>query len=306
MPERIVTQVGAHRLTVSHLDKALWPAFSKAQVLDYYLRVAEALLPHVARRAASFVRCPAGADGPRFFTHSAPEGLPKWIVTTRKGERTHLVLDNPESLIAAVNHYCLEIHVPQWTAETGPDLHDRIVFDLDPGEGADLATCCRVALLLRRELRADHLQGLPVTSGGKGLHVYVGLNPPWRVDDAVGYAKSIAQRLTAAHRDLITHVRGPKARAGGKVLVDWAQNHSRSTTASPYTLRVREREDAPSVATPLSWDEVEAAGADAGGGGAGAGGGGDPRVLTFTPGDVAARVERDGDLIAALADPAPF
>jgi bifunctional non-homologous end joining protein LigD len=289
MPERIVTQVGERRLTVSHLDKPLWPTFSKAQVLDYYLRVADALLPHVAGRPASFLRCPAGAEGPRFFTHSALDGLPKWVVTTRKGERMHVVLDNAETLIAAANYYCLEIHVPQWTAETGPELHDRLVFDLDPGDGADLATCCRVALLLRRELRADHANGLPVTSGGKGLHVYVGLNPPWRVDDAVAYAKSAAQRLTAGHRDLITHTRGPKARAGGRVLVDWAQNHSRATTAAPYTLRVREH--APAVATPLTWDEVEAA---------------DPRALAFTPDQVVERVRRNGDLVAGLADPAPF
>jgi bifunctional non-homologous end joining protein LigD len=289
MPERIVTQVGARRLTVSHLDKPLWPTFSKAQVLDYYLRVADALLPHVTRRPASFLRCPSGAAGQLFFAQSAPDGLPKWVETVPKGKRTHVALDNVETLVAAVNYYCLEIHVPQWTAETGPDLHDRIVFDLDPGEGADLATCCRVALLLRGELRADRVDGLPVTSGGKGLHVYVGLNPPWRADDAVGYAKSIAQRLTDAHRGLITSTRGPRARAGGKVLVDWAQNHSRATTAAPYTLRVHD--DAPAVATPVTWDEVEAA---------------DQRALAFTPTDVVGRVERDGDLAAALADPAPF
>lgn len=293
MPERIVTQVGGRRLTVSHLDKPLWPEFSKAQVLDYYLRVADALLPHVARRPASFLRCPAGADGPRFFTHSAPDGLPNWIVLTQKGDHQHLTLDNPESLIAAVNYYCLEIHVPQWTGDTGPDLHDRLVFDLDPGDGADLATCCEVALLLRAELRADHVAGLPVTSGGKGLHVYVGLNPPWRADDAVEYTKSIAQRLTAAHRGLITHTRGPKARSGGKVLVDWAQNHSRATTAAPYTLRVHEGARAPGVATPLAWGEVEA-------------GSGDPAAVVFTPVEVVDRVERDGDLAAVLADPAPF
>lgn len=291
MPERIVTQVGKRRLTVSHLDKPLWPTFSKAQVLDYYLRVGAALLPHTARRPASFLRCPAGADGPRFFAQSAPDGLPTWVETVRKRERTHVALDDLETLIAAVNHYCLEVHVPQWTAETGPDLHDRIVFDLDPGEGADLGTCCGVALALRAQLRADHVEGLPVTSGGKGLHVYVGLNPPWRAQDAVEYAKSIAVRLTDAHRGLVTHVRGPKARAGGKVLVDWAQNHSRATTAAPYTLRVRE--EFPGVATPLNWAEVESGAADAG-------------ALVFTPADVVERVERDGDLLAPLADPAPF
>jgi bifunctional non-homologous end joining protein LigD len=288
MPERILTQVGARRLTLSHLDKPLWPGFSKAMVLDYYLRAADVLIPHTRRRPASFLRTPDGPDGPRFFTHSAPAGLPDWIRTVPKAERTHVALDDPETLIAAVNHYCLEIHVPQWTAETGPDLHDRLVFDLDPGDGADLATCCRVALLLRGLLTADRLPALPMTTGGAGLHLYVALSPPWLADDAVAYAKSLAQRLTAEHRGL-THVRGPKARAGGKVLVDWAQNHSRATTATPYTLRVRA--DAPGVSTPLDWREVE-----------------DPDLdrLAFTPADVLNRIRTDGDLALALIDPPPF
>jgi bifunctional non-homologous end joining protein LigD len=248
MPERIVTQVGDRRITVSHLDKPLWPAFSKAQVLDYYLRVAPVLLPQVRRRPVSFLRCPAGADGPRFFTHTAPDGLPGWVATVHKAGRDHVALDDLETLIAVVNHYCLEIHAPQWNAETGPELHDRIVFDLDPGEGADVATCAGVALLLREELQSDH-------------------------------------------RGRVTSVRGPKARAGGKVLLDWAQNHGRATTAAPYTLRVHEGAESPSVATPLDWAEVEGA---------------EPGMFAFTPGEVVERIETRGDLVRALADPAPF
>ena len=291
MPERIVTQVGDRRITVSHLDKPMWPSFSKAQVLDYYLRVGPALLPHVRRRPASFLRCPSGVDGPRFFTHTAPDGLPKWVATVHKAGREHVALDDLETLIASVNQNCLEIHMPQWNDETGPESHDRIVFDLDPGEGADVATCARIALLLREELQHDHLVGHPGTSGGKGLHVYVGLNPPWASDDAVGYAKELARRLAAAHRGQVTAVRGAKARAGGKVLLDWAQNHSRATTATPYTLRVHEGATRPSVATPLAWSEVERA---------------DPGIFTLTPADVVERLETHGDLAQALADPAPF
>ena len=291
MPERIVTQVGDRKVTVSHLDKPLWPAFSKAQVLDYYLRVAPALLPHVRRRPASFLRCPAGADGQLFFTHTAPDGLPKWVTTVHKGDRDHVALDDLETLIAVANHYCLEIHVPQWNAENGPDLHDRIVFDLDPGTGADVLTCAEIALLLREQLQADHLVGHPGTSGGKGLHVYVGLNPPWRVEDAVAYAKDLARRLAAAHRDRITQVRGPKARAGGKVLLDWAQNHSRATTAAPYTLRVHQGATRPSVAFPLTWPELEQA---------------DPATFDLGPAQVVERFEANGDLTGSLADPAPF
>jgi len=286
MPERIRAQVGERRVTLSHLDKRLWPEFTKAQVLDYYLKVADALVPHARRRPASFLRCPVGPDGPTFFTHEMPEGLPEWIATAEKGGRTQVAVDDAATLIAAANAYCLEVHVPQWTAETGPDLHDRIIFDLDPGEGADITACARVALLVRGELRAANLTGIPATSGGLGLHVYVALDPPWQVDDAVGYAKSVAQRLTAAHRGAITLTRGSKARSGGRVLVDWAQNHSRATTTVPYTLRVRD--GAPGVSVPLTWREVEK--------------GERPEAFEFTPADVLDRLAEHGDLAAGLLD----
>jgi bifunctional non-homologous end joining protein LigD len=290
MPERIAAQVRGRTVTLSHLDKPLWPGLSKAQVLDYYLRIADVLLPHVRRRPASFLRAPQGPGGPTFFSHyQAPAALPSWIATAENRGRAHVALDDPETLIAAANYYCLEIHVPQWNAQSGPDLHDRIVFDLDPGEGADITTCCRVALLLREQLAADGLTGYSMTTGGAGLHVYLALAPPWLADDAVGYAKSVAQRLAAAHRGLITSTRGEKARAGGKVLVDWAQNHSRATTAAPYTLRVRE--GAPGVSTPLDWREVAAA---------------EPGHLAFTPAAVLERAGERGDLAAGLTDPAPY
>lgn len=279
MPERIVTQVGSRRVTISHLDKPLWPEFSKAQMLDYYLRVADFLLPHIRRRPASFLRTPDGSTGPRFFTHEAPPGLPKWVRKVPKADHMHVAVDDTETLIAVANYYCVEIHVPQWNANTGPDLHDQIVFDLDPGEGADLGTCCKVALLVHDLLAEDGFDSFVTTTGGAGLHLYVSLDPPWLIDDAVAYAKSVGQRLTAAHRDLITYVRGPKARAGGKVLVDWAQNHSRATTSAPYSLRAREA--APAVSTPLEWHEVERA---------------DPAGLDFSPADVLERIAELGDL----------
>lgn len=290
MPERIRAQVGDRQVTLSHLDKRLWPTFSKAQVLDYYLKAADALIPHTRRRPASFLRCPTGPDGAKFFNHEMPDGMPDWTATTSKGEHTQVALDDAPTLIAAANLYCLEIHIPQWTAETGPELHDRLIFDLDPGEGADITDCARVALLVRDELRADGLTSVPATSGALGLHLYVTLDPPWHVEDAVGYPKAVAQRLTAAHRDTITSTRGAKARAGGKVLVDWAQNHSRATTTAPYTLRVRD--GFPGVSTPLTWREVEKLDR--------------PEAFAFTPADVLNRLAEHGDLAIALIDPPGF
>ena len=289
MPERIRAQVGDRHVTLSHLDKRLWPSFTKAQVLDYYLKVADVLIPHVRRRPAAFLRSPTGPDGPLFFAQEVLDGLPSWIPTAEKGGRRQVSLDDTPTLITVVNAYCIELHVPQWNAETGPDLHDRLVFDLDPGEGADITTCARVALLVHEQLRADGLTGVPVSSGGLGLHVYVALDPPWRVDDATGYTKSLAHRLTSQHRDLITHVRGAKARSGGRVLVDWQQNVSRATTSAPYTLRIRDT--APGVSVPLTWREVEQA---------------TPDAYSFSPLDVLARVAEHGDLAVGLLDPAPF
>lgn len=289
MPERVTAQVAGRTIVLSHLDKPLWPSFSKAQVLDYYLRVAGVLIGHARRRPATFLRAPAGALGTTFFTHQVPDGLPPWIATAPGRSRTHIALDDAQTLIAAVNFECLEIHLPQWNVESGPDLHDRLVFDLDPGEGADIATCCRVGLLVRERLAADGLTGYPVTSGGKGLHIYVALAPPWLAKDAVGYARALARCLATSRPDLITAVRGVAARSGGRVLVDWAQNHTHAKTAAPYTLRVGSGE--PQVSAPLDWHEVEAA---------------DREQLAFAPAAVLERVAEHGDLAAGLIDRPPF
>ena len=203
MPERITVEVDGRRLTLSHLDKPLWPEFTKGEALDYYARVADALLPHTRNRAASFVRFPEGVDGERFSAKNPPGGTPPWVhrvdvPSKTEGSKEHVSVDDRPSLMALANLYCLEIHVPQWNGTDGPELHDRLVVDLDPGEGADLTDCCAVALLIREALGADGLPCFPVTSGSKGLHLYAPLLPS-PADAVLGYARLLAERLAIAH-----------------------------------------------------------------------------------------------------------
>ncbi|GJF31673.1 ATP-dependent DNA ligase [Kitasatospora sp. NE20-6] len=287
MPERQVTEVEGRRLVLSHLDKVLWPVtgWTKGQALYYYAQVAPFLLPHVRRRPATLLRFPSGVGEEGFFARNPPPGLPDWVrtmvVDSREGPRNRVTVDDLPTLMALANGYALELHVPQWSADTGRDAHDRLVIDLDPGPGADITLCCRVALLIRERLAADGLSAHPKTSGSKGLHLYVPLRP---ADAAavVGYARSLAESLAAAHPAHVVH-RMTRNLRPGKVFVDWSQNTSAKTTAAPYTLRATA---VPGVSTPLTWAEVEQCRSAS--------------ALAFTPEDVLARVAEHGDLLAPL------
>jgi bifunctional non-homologous end joining protein LigD len=291
MPGKVPVQVDGRAITLSHLDKVLWPAWSKAEMIDYYARVAEAMVPHLRDRPASFLRGPEGITGPLFVAKNPPPGRPEWLrvaeIDTKEGPRPHVVVDDTPSLIAVANMYCLEIHVPQWTVAGGRDGHDRLVIDLDPGEGTTIVECCAVALLIREALAADGLGCWPVTSGIKGLHLYAAL-PPTPEAAVVSYAKSLAERLAAQHPSFLV-ARMTKSLRRRRVFLDWSQNSTSKTTSAPYTLRAT-RTDVPSVSAPLSWAEVEACT--------------HPDDVAFTPTVVAARVAADGDRAALLFDPA--
>ncbi|GAA2817902.1 non-homologous end-joining DNA ligase [Kitasatospora paracochleata] len=295
MPERQVTEVEGRRLVLSHLDKVLWPAtgWTKGEALYYYAQVAPALLPHLRGRPATFLRFPAGIGEEGFFAKNPPPGLPAWVRTvtapSHEGPKERVAVDDLATLMTVANGYALELHVPQWTADTGPDHHDRLVVDLDPGPGADLTDCCRVALLIRDRLAADGLTAHPKTSGSKGLHLYAAL-PPTPAARVGGYARALAETLAREHPTLVV-ARMAKALRSGRVFVDWSQNATAKTTAAPYTLRATA---VPGVSTPLAWTEVEQCGS--------------PDDLAFSPEQVLARVAEHGDLLAGLlerADPLP-
>jgi bifunctional non-homologous end joining protein LigD len=288
-PDRQAVDIDGHRLNLTHLGRVLFPStgHTKAQLLHYYAQVAPRMVPHAAGRPASFVRAPDGFGGQTWFAKRPPNGAPEWVTTVIAGKEEpapYVVVDSAATLVAMANLGAWEVHVPQWKADAGRDAHDRLVLDLDPGPGVDVVLCCRVAERLRQLLEDDGLTAYPVTSGNKGLHLYVPLEPaPEKA--ATGYAKALAERMRDEHPGLVVVSMNRSLRAG-KVFIDWSQNASAKTTACPYTVRLRER---PGVATPVAWDEVSACT--------------DPADLDFGPEDVLGRAERYGDLLAGLENP---
>jgi bifunctional non-homologous end joining protein LigD len=293
---RIPIEIDGRTLSLSNLDKVLYPAvgFTKAEVIDYYTRIAPVLLPHLRGRALTRVRFPDGVEGPSFFEKNAPTHTPEWVRTVTlpapgstkdRDVVRYIVVDDLATLVWLANLAALELHVHQWTIgdDGGPGAADRLVLDLDPGPPAGLTECARVALLLRTELGAAGLPTVIKTSGSKGLQLYVGLTPT-PVAEVHAYAKGLAERLAGALPELIVH-RMEKAVRTGKVLIDWSQNAGAKTTVAPYSLRAREQ---PTVSTPVDWDEVTRA----------AGGG----PLRFTAPVVLERVADRGDLFARLFD----
>ncbi|ANY10400.1 ATP-dependent DNA ligase [Pseudonocardia sp. HH130630-07] len=289
---------GHGRAALSNPDKVLYPATgtTKADVLGHYLTVAEAMLPHLDGRPTTLKRWPDGVEGSSFFEKNVSRHAPSWLRTARVGTpggrsetADFAVLADAEGLAWAANLAALELHVPQWRLGPRDGRHppDRVVFDLDPGEGTTVLDCCRIALRLRAVLDEFGLQAWPSTSGGKGMQLYV----PVRVTEAertAEFAREVAERLAAEDPKDTTAVMA-RARRRGKVFVDWSQNNTAKTTIASYSLRGRER---PTVATPITWDEVEACR--------------DPEDLVFTCADLPARLDTHGDLMRPLLDTTGF
>ncbi|MFC8272586.1 non-homologous end-joining DNA ligase [Streptomyces sp. NPDC057271] len=284
-----ITEVEGRRLALSNLEKVLHPSTgtTKGELLHYYATVGTALLPHLRDRPVSFLRYPDGPDGQLFFTKNPPPGTPAWVKTTpvpRSGDprARQVVIQDLASLMWAAN-LVVEFHTPQWRAGSQA-VADRLVLDLDPGPPATVVDCCRVALWLRERLAADGLEAFAKTSGAKGLHLLVPLEPT-PSDQVSAYAKQLAVQAEADHPALVVH-RMTRSLRPGKVFVDFSQNAAAKTTATPYTLRARTR---PTVSAPVTWEEVEACDA--------------PERLVLLMDDIAPRLERYGDLLGPLFDP---
>ena len=297
--EEVRVEVDGRTLKISNLDKVLYPhtGTTKGEVLNYYAQISPVLLPLLKDRPVTRVRWPHGVEKDRFFEKNAPAGTPSWVrtadvpTTGSRGESRHgdrlvfPIIDDLATLIWAANLAALELHVHQWTVDQKgrPRGADRLVIDLDPGEGAGLHECCGVALLVRDKLAELDLDARPVTSGSKGLHLYAHLPKRRDSDETTALAKEIAEQLQTEHPKLVTAVM-TKAKRSGKVFLDWSQNTGSKTTVSPYSLRGVER---PWVATPVTWDEVQE-GAD------------DPLGLEqFRYDEVLARVAELGDVFTA-------
>ena len=297
--QRVLTTVDGRELSLSNLDKVLYPAtgFTKSQVLDYYARIADVMVPHTKNRPTTFRRYPNGVDGTSFYEKHAPAHQPDWLSTVDVPSSTNahepieytVVCDRP-TLLWAANLAALEFHVPLWHLTKGkpvPAAPDYMVFDLDPGPGTSIVECCRVATWVAGLLERDSL--FAKTSGSKGLQLYLRVQrTTWeQLNDR---AHEIARTLEHEHGNLVVSVMRKSLR-DGKVLIDWSQNSPSKTTVAAYSLRARRE---PTVSTPVTWDEIDhCAKSD------------DPSRLHFEASDVLARVEKLGDLMEPLVVPRP-
>jgi bifunctional non-homologous end joining protein LigD len=293
-PERVLTEVDGRELSLSNLDKVLYPktGFTKSQVIDYYARVADVMLPHMKNRPTTLRRYPHGVEGMSFYEKHASEHQPEWIrtieVPSKSGEHEpieYTVVGDRPTLLWAANLAALELHVPLWHVTKGkaiPAPPDYIVFDLDPGPGTSIVECCRVAQWVAERLGRESL--FAKTSGSKGLQLYTRVQrTSW--ERSGERAHETAQAIERDHPDdVVSTMR--KSLRDGKVLIDWSQNNSSKTTVAVYSLRARPE---PTVSTPVTWQEVDACAS-----------GNDPNMLRFEADDVLKRVEKYGDLMAPL------
>jgi bifunctional non-homologous end joining protein LigD len=252
--------VGDRKLQVSNLDKVLYPkaGFTKADVIDYYIRIAPVLLPHLKDRPLTMKRYPNGVEREFFYEKNCPVHRPKWVQTAKvwsEGNQRimHYCLANDlPTLVWAANLADLELHT-SLSRKIKVERPTMMVFDLDPGAPADIVQCCQVGIWLRELLDKMTLEAFAKTSGSKGLQVYVPLNTPVTYDETKGLSRSLGQRLEREHPDRVTSNMS-KAVRKGKVFVDWSQNDEHKTTICVYSLRAKEE---PTVSTPVTWSEVE-------------------------------------------------
>lgn len=278
--------VGAdERVEITHPDRVMYPktGFTKADVADYYRAVAPALLPHVQGRPLSMRRYFQGVDGPKRWEKECPPRAPEWLTkvlvpSEAKGHPIdYCVIDSEDALMWSANHANLELHV---TLALGEDIQrpTHMVFDLDPGEPADISDCAEIALVLRGMFDQLGLDSFAKTTGSKGLQVYVPLNSDVTYEQTKPFARQVAELLEQQMPERVTADMA-KSKRRGKVLVDWGQNDWHKSTVAAYSLRARER---PTVSTPVTWDEVEAG------------------KLGYDDADVVKRLDEHGDLFAPV------
>lgn len=287
-----IVDIEGRRLSLSNLDKVLYPeaGFTKGQVIDYYVRIAPVLLPHLVGRPLTLKRYPNGVSGMFFYEKNCPRHRPEWVGTAPIwSEGNHRWMDyclaqNLPTLVWAANLASLELHTSLSCAAAMPHP-SAIVFDLDPGEPANIVQCCQVGLWVRDAFTRFGLRSFAKTSGSKGLQIYIPLNSGISYEETKPFAHQMALTLERKHPDLVVSDMKKSLRTG-KVLVDWSQNDEHKTTVCVYSLRARPH---PTVSTPVSWAEVGRCLES-----------GNPASLEFTAPQVLERVERHGDLFASL------
>ena len=290
------TTIGGRELLVSNLEKVLFPqsGFTKGQLIDYYVRVAPAMLPHLRERPLTMKRFPDGVEGKSFFEKHIPSHAPEWVQSVNVGASDgqdiipYAMVNDLPTLAWAANLGAIELHVPLWHVgrhRTLPARPDHMVFDLDPGEGTSIVECCVVAGYVTDELARQGIEVFAKTSGSKGLQLYatIGARTTW--DSLRERTHDLARKLESDHRELVvSNMR--KSLRRGRVLIDWSQNTAAKTTVAVYSVRAM---PTPTVSTPVSPAEVQRCAAK-----------NDPRLLRFETNDVLRRMDKDGDLFAPL------
>lgn len=287
-------EIEGRELSLSNLEKVLYPAtgFTKAEVIDYYTRIAPVILPHIRGRAMTLKRFPDGVEGQSFFEKNCPSHRPAWVETagvySKQNEKPidYCLVNERATLTWLANLAALELHASLSMAEA-PLRPTVVAFDLDPGPPAGFVQCCELALILRDTLEALGLSSWPKASGSKGLQVYVPLNTPdVTYEQSTPFALAIARILERQYPErVVSNMR--KDLRKGKVLIDWSQNHAAKTTVAVYSLRAVAQ---PMVSAPLAWDEVARVAET-----------GDAAHGMFDAPTVLRRVEELGDLFAPVA-----
>jgi bifunctional non-homologous end joining protein LigD len=283
-----IIEVQGRPIKLSNLDKVLYPkaGFTKGQVIDYFVRIAPVLLPHLAGRPLTLKRYPEGVEGFHFYEKNCPPYRPEWMKTAKiwsEGNNRYMyycVAADLPSLVWLANLADLELHT---SLSVAPDMQRPtvIAFDLDPGPPANIVQCCQVGLWVREIFAGFGLEAFPKTSGSKGLQIYVPLNTAVTYDQTKPFAKAIARLLETRYPDRVVSDM-KKALRTNKVFVDWSQNDDYKTTVCVYSLRAK---DKPTVSTPVTWKEVESCLKS-----------GNPEELVFVSDEVLKRVEKLGDL----------
>lgn len=297
MGETRQVEVEGKELRLSNLDKVLYPkaGFTKGEMVDYYAKVAPAIVPHLKGRAVTLRRFPEGVEDldAAFFEKRCPKHRPKWVKTAkveagpRAGVIEFCVCDSLPTLVWMAQLAAIELH-PSLSLSKAPKRPTALVFDLDPGPPADIVDCCRVGLRLRELLTQLELECFVKTSGSKGMQLYVPLNTKTSYEETRPFGQALAQVVAKQTPETVLAKMGKKTDRSGKLLIDWYQNNERKTTISVYSLRAREH---PTVSTPVTWEEVEAVAES-----------GDGSSLVFKASDVLERIEEHGDLFAPVLE----
>jgi bifunctional non-homologous end joining protein LigD len=282
--------VEGRKVALTNVDKVLYPSgFTKGQVIDFYVRIANYVLPHLNDRPITLKRYPDGVHASHFYEKDAPRYTPEWVRTVNVPRRSgdavirYIVIDDLATLVWCANTANLELH-PFLHKVPHIDRPTAVAFDLDPGEGTDVLTCAKVAFWLKEVFDADGLASFAKVSGSKGMQVYVPLNTAITYEETQGFARGLAQRMEREHPDLVVSEMA-KAKRAGKVFIDWSQNSDFKTTVAVYSLRAKR--DEPYVSMPVTWDELRRAARRR-----------DAAGLNFDPESALARLAKVGDLWA--------